>query len=147
MPMCAPMLRRRSRNHSAKYRAHLASPEWRVIRQAALARAGDRCSWCGKDRDRLRLIGRHLEVHHNNYSSLGHERPEDLTVLCAGGRNACHAAADRQRRAGTGRPPAKRRRRKRRLPGMLRDARRAVLVLAGAYGGFWALSTILPHVS
>lgn len=140
------MLRRRP-SHSAEYRAHLRSPEWRrVIRPAALERANHRCAFCGKSRAQLRRIGRHLEVHHNSYKRLGHELPEDLTVLCAGGSNACHAAADRQRRAGAGRPPAKRRRRKRRLPGVLRDARRVVLVLAGAYGGLWALSAILPLV-
>lgn len=140
----------RKRNHSAEYKAHLRSPEWRrVIRPAALERAKYRCAFCGRSRAQLRRIGRHLEVHHNSYANLCHERPEDLTVLCAGGRNSCHPAADRQRRAGAGagRPPAKRRSRKRRLPEVLRDARRVVLVLAGAYGGFWALSTILPHLA
>lgn len=80
------MIRRRRSAHSAQYRAHLASPQWEAIRKAALARAGHSCAYCDSRK--------RLEVHHKHYRNLGHEQPEDLTVLC----DNCHKAADRQRR-------------------------------------------------
>lgn len=83
-------MRRRRSTHSAQYRAHLASPQWQAIRRAALERAKHRCAFCATDRK--------LEVHHNSYARLGHEQPEDLTVLC----DNCHKAADRQRRLAAG---------------------------------------------
>jgi hypothetical protein len=136
--------------HSAQYKAHLRSPAWARIRAAALARAGYRCAFCGQDRNELRRIGRHLEVHHNSYERLGHEHPEDLTVLCAGGKGGCHAAADAQRRAanGTRQPATRPRRRKHRRRGHKR-ARRAFTtplgIIALAYGGISLAGVLLPH--
>lgn len=101
------------------------------MRKAALQRAGYRCALCGLHKTKLRMLGRHLEAHHNTYANFGHERPEDITILCAG-IGGCHALADAQRRAANGtRPakPSKRRGRKRRLPKPLRDLRNAVLGL------------------
>jgi 5-methylcytosine-specific restriction endonuclease McrA len=139
------MLGRRS--HSAEYKAHIASPEWRAIRKAALERACYRCQFCGLSRDRLRLIGRHLEVHHNNYRNLGKEQPEDLVVLCAGGRGACHAVADKQRRANSrARRDRKRRRgrgRRRRSLGVLRLPVGFLLAAAGLK----LAAIVLPAVS
>lgn len=115
----------RAPDHSAKYKAHIASPEWRAIRKAALERAHYRCQLCGLPLARLKRLGRHLEVHHNNYENLGHEQPEDLVVLCAGGTGACHAVADEQRRSHS-RAKARRRsqrrsrRRRRKSLGVLR---------------------------
>lgn len=134
----------RRRGHSAEYRAHLRSPEWARIRRAALERAEYRCAFCGLTRDRLRLKGRHLEVHHNTYRNLGHEQPADLTVLCAGGRGACHAAADRQRRSGAGRRPRTARRRRRRMRGPLRELRTSVMLFAMALGGLKLAAVLLP---
>lgn len=102
-------MRRKRSTHSEEYRAHLASPEWRVIRAAALERANHRCAFCGQTKQELHAKGRHLEVHHSTYQNLGNEQPADLTVLCAG-RGGCHTAADRQRRLANGRRPMKRRR-------------------------------------
>lgn len=56
------------------YRQYLNSPAWEAKRRQALERAGQRCQTCGRRRD--------LEVHHNTYSNLGDEKPEDLVVLC-----------------------------------------------------------------
>jgi len=60
------------------YRRYLRSPEWRAKRHAAIVRAGYRCAVCR----RLYLDERKLQVHHVTYDRLGHERPEDLMVLC-----------------------------------------------------------------
>lgn len=145
------MLRRRS-HHSAEYRAHIASKEWRtVIRPAALERANHRCAFCGLGVKKLRTMGRHLEVHHNNYSSLGHEQPEDLTVLCAGGSGACHALADRQRRAAAGRKPTRTRRtRSRRRRKRSRTMRAFVFPFAWfvtALAGLKVAAIVLPTLS
>jgi hypothetical protein len=93
------MLLSRAPDHSARYKAHLRSPEWAAIREEALIRSGYRCQLCGLPLEKLRRLRRRLEVHHNNYANLGHEQPEDLVVLCAGGTGACHAVADAQRRS------------------------------------------------
>jgi 5-methylcytosine-specific restriction endonuclease McrA len=133
-------------SHSVEYRRHLASPEWRAIRRAALLRAGYRCAFCGLTLKQLRMRGRHLEVHHNNYGSLGHEQPQDLTVLCAG-RGGCHTAADRQRRLAAGRRPKARRKRRRRLSKPLREVRMVLLIVVGAPVVLKLAAVILPHVS
>jgi 5-methylcytosine-specific restriction endonuclease McrA len=130
-------------NHSARYHAHLQSPEWARIRKAALERAGYRCALCGLHKSRLWKIGRHLEVHHNTYVNLGHERPEDLTVLCAGGHGACHSLADQARRSHTQRARTKRKRR-RRTPKVLRDLRAVALTLSGSLIALKILSLTLP---
>jgi hypothetical protein len=94
------------------------------------------------------MRGRHLEVHHNNYARLGHEQPEDLTVLCAGGRGGCHAAADRQRRLAAGRrPKTKRKRRRRQLSRPLRELRAVAAVLVFSFGGLKLAAIVLPHFS
>lgn len=121
----------RASAHSAQYRAHIASPEWRLIRKAALARAGYRCQLCN--------ASHRLEVHHRTYVNLGHEHPEDLTVLC----DDCHKLADRQRRART-RPARQTRRRKRRLPKPLRDLRFAAFTFGGVFVGLKIVAVALP---
>jgi hypothetical protein len=134
-------------SHSVEYRRHLASPEWRAIRNQALARAGERCAFCGLHKNKLRMLGRHLEVHHNSYANLGHEQPQDLTVLCAG-RGGCHTAADRQRRLAAGRrPKAKRKRSRWRLSKPLREVRAVVLILVGFPVGLKVAAVVLPYLS
>lgn len=60
------------------YDEYLLTEHWRITREAALERAGWRCSLCNSPWN--------LQVHHRNYDRLGEELPTDLLVLCAG----CH---------------------------------------------------------
>lgn len=133
--------------HSATYKAHIASAEWRHIRLAAIERAAGRCQLCGRSRDRLGPLNRHLEVHHNNYRNLGHEQPEDLIVLCAGGRGSCHTVADQQRRQySRARRDKQRRRGRKRGRGPFRGLRLPILLIVFA-GTMKAAAIVLPAVS
>lgn len=60
------------------YSRYLTTPHWRRVRDAALRRAGFRCSKCSSKRD--------LQVHHLTYERRGAELDDDLEVLCRG----CH---------------------------------------------------------
>ena len=60
------------------YSEYLKTEGWKARRLKALDRAGNRCQVCH--------AAAGLEVHHNTYERLGHERPADLVVLC----RACH---------------------------------------------------------
>jgi len=62
---------------SRAYQRYMASDEWRQLRTRKIAEVG-RCQDCGAT-DRL-------EAHHLTYERFGHERPEDLQVLC----HFCH---------------------------------------------------------
>lgn len=62
------------------YRKYLKLPEWKLRAKLAIQRADYKCERCGSPFN--------LAVHHLTYEHLGHERPEDLVVLC---RN-CHSA-------------------------------------------------------
>ena len=62
----------------ADYSEYLKTPHWLETRAVALKRAGSRCQVCSSTKL--------LEVHHNTYENLGHEKPEDLCVLC----DECH---------------------------------------------------------
>jgi hypothetical protein len=57
---------------------YLQTPEWRVLRNRALIRAGHSCTLCPSRK--------HLNVHHRTYERRGHELLEDLIVLC----RSCH---------------------------------------------------------
>lgn len=70
---------RYSMTNRASYTEYLKSPYWRAIRRRALIRAGHLCQWCGS--------AQLLQVHHRTYDRLGHEQPDDLTVLC----DPCHS--------------------------------------------------------
>lgn len=134
-------------SHSAAYKAHIASPEWRHIRTAAIERARGRCQLCGQPRDRLRLRGRHLEVHHNSYTNLGHEQPEDLIVLCAGGRGSCHSLADQQRRQySRARRDKQRRRGRKRGRSSFRGLRLPIMLILFAVT-MKAAAVVLPAIS
>lgn len=61
-------------------KTYMASPEWKAKRKEKLQEVGQRCQGCSSDE--------RLEVHHLTYERLGHERLEDLMVLC----HTCHAA-------------------------------------------------------
>lgn len=60
------------------YLVYLRSPHWLEIREETLAKSGHTCSKCGTTVN--------LNVHHLNYDNLGHEKEEDLIVLC----RKCH---------------------------------------------------------
>jgi hypothetical protein len=65
-------------NRRPNYYAYIKSPAWKRKADAAKKRAGYRCQVCnGENR---------LEAHHRTYDNLGHEKPEDITVLC----HKCH---------------------------------------------------------
>lgn len=70
-----------------KYRAYIASPEWREKATAAKARVGHRCQVCNRDD----LV---LDAHHRTYERLGRELPTDITVLC----RRCHELYETQRK-------------------------------------------------
>jgi len=60
------------------YKKYISSAEWREKSNSAKARAGYRCQVCNS---RFKLV-----AHHRTYKNLGHESPDDLTVLC----RECH---------------------------------------------------------
>ncbi len=79
------------------YEDYLASSRWRHVRRQALARARWRCQNPACPDDAVRwltdveisemAVPYPLEVHHLTYERLGHERPDDLLVLC----ERCHS--------------------------------------------------------
>jgi hypothetical protein len=60
------------------YQEYLKSEHWQQTRKAVLEFWGGRCSICKS--------GFKVEVHHNNYQCLGHEKLSDLACLC----ELCH---------------------------------------------------------
>jgi hypothetical protein len=63
--------------YSDEYATHVldASPEWQILRAAAMLRAAGRCEYCD-------FQGRGLTTAHLTYQNLGHEDLNDLVVLC-----------------------------------------------------------------
>jgi len=74
---------------SLDYYHYINSPEWRAKAEEAKARSNNRCQICNKSRAQVQL-----DTHHRTYERLGHELPEDVTVLC---RN-CHQLYEDERR-------------------------------------------------
>lgn len=66
-----------------KHDARIHSPEWEAMSRRAKERAGFRCQVCNSPR--------RLETHHRTYERLGHERDDDLIVLC----HECHGLFSR----------------------------------------------------
>lgn len=64
---------------NAGYTKYLNSPHWQATRNAAIDRAKGKCALCA-------TADGVLNVHHNTYTTLGNEGPEDLVVLC----ELCH---------------------------------------------------------
>ena len=60
------------------YPQYLLTEHWRKTRSEAILRAGSKCQVCSRPKK--------LEAHHRTYDRVGHERPEDVTVLCS----ECH---------------------------------------------------------
>lgn len=65
---------RRRLLRSMPYKEYLRTPEWQATRESKLRSARYRCQVCGG--------GGLLDVHHRTYERRGHEKPDDLTVLC-----------------------------------------------------------------
>jgi len=65
---------RRKELDDMTYKEYLQTPEWKEIRTRAYRRAGFTCALCNN--------GGQLNCHHRNYTRRGHERPNDLIVLC-----------------------------------------------------------------
>lgn len=68
------------------YQQYIQSPAWKRKAARAKARSGHRCQVCNSPDN--------LEAHHRTYERLGHERPGDITVLCA----ECHSRFHNKRR-------------------------------------------------
>lgn len=66
---------------SVRYDRYIRSERWRAKRVSFIAARGKRCERCKRGRRAS------LQVHHKTYERLGHERLEDVEVLC----QRCHA--------------------------------------------------------
>lgn len=65
-----------------EYEAYLASPRWNFFRLMIIEkRVG--CEVCGSRE--------YLHVHHRHYNNLGHEKDEDVVLLCKTHHNKLHA--------------------------------------------------------
>ena len=61
------------------YSEYLKTEHWQNVKKEALQRADYHCQLCNNIKK--------LDVHHNNYGCLWHEKPSDVIVLC----KRCHA--------------------------------------------------------
>lgn len=59
------------------YYEYIQSAEWRQRADEAKRRAGYRCRVCNRSASQVTL-----NAHHRTYDRLGHEDPDDITVLC-----------------------------------------------------------------
>lgn len=67
--------------YKQNYYEYIKSPVWKKKADAAKERADYRCQICNRHQDEVQL-----DAHHRTYERLGHERNEDITVLC----HDCH---------------------------------------------------------
>ena len=77
----APRKLKQAAGYSPEYLAHLDSPAWQEIRQAAFDRDGGRCRLCNSRQN--------LQGHHRSYANLGRDAAKelaDVTTLC----RKCH---------------------------------------------------------
>jgi hypothetical protein len=61
-----------------KYMEYLVSPHWQELRVQTIAERGNKCERCGGEVK--------IDLHHKTYKNKGHEKPEDLILLC----RKCH---------------------------------------------------------
>lgn len=73
-----PACQRAGARTQLPYSDYLKTAWWQMRRAKALTEGGHKCRICADTAA--------LEVHHNTYERLGHERAADLVVLC----RACH---------------------------------------------------------
>lgn len=59
---------------SQEYNDYLKSSHWQSVRKLALTEYNNKCSMCGRTD--------HLQVHHKHYKTFGHEKTEDVQVVC-----------------------------------------------------------------
>lgn len=71
------------------YSEYIVSPAWKNKADAAKQRAGYRCQVCNRHKNEVIL-----DAHHRTYERLGHERDEDITVLC----RECHEMYETDKR-------------------------------------------------
>lgn len=71
------------------YYEYIKSPAWRKKADAAKERAGQRCQVCNRGSNEVQL-----DAHHRTYERLGHERNEDITVLC----HDCHGLYEKNKK-------------------------------------------------
>lgn len=71
------------------YAEYIRGPEWRNKALILKARAGWQCQECGRASSEMTL-----DVHHLTYERLGHERADDLIVLC----RSCHERHERNKK-------------------------------------------------
>jgi len=64
------------------YLEYLNSWEWKIKRESAIRRAKGKCRLCSRKNE--------LNVHHLTYERFGHERDEDLLVVCTRCHNDIH---------------------------------------------------------
>ena len=69
------------------YKEYLQTHHWQKIRKIKLAEAEYRCQFCNASKCQL-------NVHHRTYKNLGHEKLNDLVVLC----RTCHKLFHKERR-------------------------------------------------
>lgn len=72
-----------------RYRAYINSPQWNLLREQVLERAGGRCERCNK-------VPKRVEIHHLTYERFENELLSDLQLLC---NDPCHVESDSERRA------------------------------------------------
>jgi hypothetical protein len=68
-----------------EYHVYLHSPQWHIIRMQKLAQANYRCEFrpmTDYGPGERCCTNRQLEIHHRTYANVGHEKLEDLMVLC-----------------------------------------------------------------
>jgi len=68
--------------NKAEYRRYLKTEHWKKFREEALIFHGCKCSNCGSEKS--------LNVHHLTYKNRGHEKLEDVVVLCHNCHNEIH---------------------------------------------------------
>jgi hypothetical protein len=73
------------------YDKYIKSMEWLIKSKVFIGRRGYRCEKCGASSEQKQLF-----THHKHYRTLGHEKDEDVEVLCFD----CHKKADRKRTSG-----------------------------------------------
>lgn len=78
----------KSEKPKPKYYDYILSEEWKEKADDAKRRAKFRCQVCNRGPS----DGIRLNAHHRTYDRLGHEEPEDITVLC----ETCHELFSRR---------------------------------------------------
>ena len=68
------LIRNLKSKENVDYKKYLQSRHWQRVRKKTLKRFGYKCALCSNTKN--------LQVHHNTYKHLGHEKKLDVIVLC-----------------------------------------------------------------